>query len=35
MDLHGGSIRITSAPTEGTTVTLIFPAAPLENITKM
>ncbi len=35
MDLHGGSIRIASAPTEGTTVTLIFPAAPLENITKM
>ena len=35
MDLHGGRIKIASAPAAGATVTLIFPASPLENITKM
>jgi len=35
MDLHGGSIKITSAPSEGATVTLSFPAPAPEKITKM
>ena len=35
MDLHGGAIKIASKPSEGTTVTLTFPASPLEKITKM
>jgi len=36
MDLHGGAIKIASKPSEGTTVTLTFPASPpLQKITKM
>jgi len=35
MDLHGGRIKIASTPGAGATVTLAFPSAPLEKITKM